>query len=193
MRMAICPICNLWAKDKHIINVSILVQDAGYLLGGELISYLPVSCSEDCLLGNIKPYIRKGECFMKTEISSKKLKLNKSKCEGCGNCINACPVNEKEINIFEIVNGTIIDKGLCKQCNPAYCIYSCPNQALFKNDLGIVVVDSVECNCCGICIDACPFGAIFGGITSIIKCDLCNGQPQCVEACDQEALQYIDN
>jgi Fe-S-cluster-containing hydrogenase component 2 len=40
---------------------------------------------------------------------------------------------------------------------------------------------------------ACPFGAI--GVDTqedkIIKCDLCEGQPVCVEFCEAGALQYV--
>jgi Fe-S-cluster-containing hydrogenase component 2 len=43
------------------------------------------------------------------------------------------------------------------------------------------------------CISVCPIGGI--GINPIrgqvIKCDLCGGQPTCVEFCSVGALQYL--
>ena len=40
----------------------------------------------------------------------------------------------------------------------------------------------------------CPFGAMnFNTIDKkVIKCDLCDGEPQCVRFCDIKAVDYVD-
>jgi len=57
-----------------------------------------------------------------------------------------------------------------------------------------VVVDYDICIGCRICVAACPFGAIGFDILAnkVIKCDFCDGDPQCVRFCDVEAIQYVD-
>lgn len=55
---------------------------------------------------------------------------------------------------------------------------------------GGVYIDQKECQACLACLDACPFGAINMDQTHGIPivCDLCNGEPRCVEACMFEVL-----
>ena len=53
------------------------------------------------------------------------VKINKEKCDGCGNCIEVCP-----FGVLEIRNGKVIVKDLknCKRCGA--CMYACPNEAI---------------------------------------------------------------
>lgn len=45
------------------------------------------------------------------------------------------------------------------------------------------------------CTLACPFGcAVYDAATSaILKCDLCQGNPECVQFCPNKALEYEDD
>jgi Fe-S-cluster-containing hydrogenase component 2 len=45
------------------------------------------------------------------------------------------------------------------------------------------------------CTIACPFGnAVYDGVTeSILKCDLCNGDPACVQFCPSQALEFVED
>jgi len=51
----------------------------------------------------------------------KEYKINKSKCAGCGACINVCP--HQAVKIGEDGKASI-DKEKCKQCGK--CIEACP-------------------------------------------------------------------
>jgi len=44
------------------------------------------------------------------------------------------------------------------------------------------------------CIAVCPFGAMGFDILAkrVIKCDFCDGDPQCVRFCETGAIQYVD-
>jgi len=53
------------------------------------------------------------------------IKVYKEKCEGCGNCIEACP-----FGVFEMVNGKVVVKHAdrCRGCRA--CVFTCPNEAV---------------------------------------------------------------
>lgn len=58
---------------------------------------------------------------------------------------------------------------------------------------GIILVDEEICNGCGWCVEACEFGAIqlHPKTRAAFVCNLCDGEPQCVEWCPEEALDFI--
>jgi len=45
------------------------------------------------------------------------------------------------------------------------------------------------------CTIACPFGnAVYDASSkNILKCDQCNGDPECVRFCPSEALTYLED
>ena len=53
------------------------------------------------------------------------IKINKEKCDGCGNCVDACP-----FGVLEIKNGKAVvkDSENCKGCGA--CVCACPNNAI---------------------------------------------------------------
>jgi len=70
---------------------------------------------------------------------------------------------------------------------------ACPEDAVSRSpETGAVVVDEGLCTACELCTEACPTGSIFIDRRSNVatKCDLCDGQPTCVEVCYPEALQF---
>jgi Fe-S-cluster-containing dehydrogenase component len=80
---------------------------------------------------------------------------------------------------------------ICFQCPKPDCLKACPEEAIFKNDRGIVVIDAQKCDGCGDCVDACPYGMIEQYSSGkAYKCDLCGGNPACVAECHFEALFF---
>jgi phenylglyoxylate dehydrogenase beta subunit len=83
---------------------------------------------------------------------------------------------------------------ICNQCSEAACLDHCPTGAITKSTAdGIVRIDQTKCLGCGLCDLSCPYGGIdFGpGSKKASKCDLCDGEPQCVDACPAHALSFL--
>ncbi len=59
-----------------------------------------------------------------------KFKINKSKCAGCGACLEVCPYGAIKI----VKDGTaVIDKKKCKNCGK--CKEVCPFEAIVEENL----------------------------------------------------------
>ena len=57
-----------------------------------------------------------------------------------------------------------------------------------------MAVDYDVCIGCRSCVSACPFGAMnFNAVDrQVFKCDLCDGDPQCVRFCEVKAVDFIE-
>jgi Fe-S-cluster-containing dehydrogenase component len=55
------------------------------------------------------------------------------------------------------------------------------------------MVNEAKCDGCGWCVPACPYGgiAVHPDKNSVLVCDLCDGEPKCVEFCPEEALELV--
>ncbi len=73
---------------------------------------------------------------------------------------------------------------VCLQCSDPECKTVCKFDAI---EIGI---DPQKCTGCGMCVSACPHEAIFQFERKMCpqKCDLCQGQPECVSFCPGGAL-----
>jgi Fe-S-cluster-containing dehydrogenase component len=62
-----------------------------------------------------------------------------------------------------------------------------------SEETGIIIVDEEICNGCAWCIEACDYGSIQLHPESRVTfvCDLCDGEPKCVEWCPEEALDFV--
>ena len=118
-------------------------------------------------------------------------------CVGCRICETVCSLHwEKTINPKKSrIRVRRVDPGLdvviaCRNCDQAWCIEACPEEALRKNRKGIVIVDSKKCRGCGACVEACPFGAIFlhPDTQKAIKCIACGF---CTKYCPVETLRIL--
>ena len=125
------------------------------------------------------------------------------RCIACHNCERACLFHKVEqragstANIFVSVDmdSRRIFAGTCLQCESALCMTVCPVDALSRDPLtSAVVVDSSTCLACGMCIVACPYGYMNLDTSSrrATKCDLCGGDPRCVQMCMAGALHFED-
>lgn len=80
---------------------------------------------------------------------------------------------------------------VCQNCIDAPCVAACPAEALIQSDgQGMVTLDESLCTGCAICVDECPFNAIwFNEETELAyKCELCGGSPECEKRCPTEAI-----
>jgi formate dehydrogenase iron-sulfur subunit len=94
----------------------------------------------------------------------------------------------------------LMSSDVCKHCTSAACLNVCPTGALFRTELGTVVVQDEVCNGCGMCVPACPFGVIArrerDGDGGAAKCTLCYDRtregltPACAQACPTESIQF---
>ena len=95
-------------------------------------------------------------------------------------------IDEEDELIFEALT--------CQQCDVPYCMHFCPVNAISRNtETGAMVINYNRCIGCRMCMTGCPFGAIRYDTSRkrVIKCELCDGDPQCVKFCPTEALQFL--
>ena len=122
-------------------------------------------------------------------------------CSGCRLCEIACSEKHEgltwpeasRIRVVEIIPGIPIPV-LCVQCPDYPCISSCPTKALRVDDnTGAVIVDEGLCTLCGNCVEACPgsIPRIVKGKSSVVICDLCGGEPACVNACSEAGYNAL--
>lgn len=122
-------------------------------------------------------------------------------CTGCGACLLACSnravggysprlarlkvLSERE----NLVNRPLV----CTQCENPFCLLTCPVGAISRSgETGVVLVDKETCTGCGNCVAACPDGMIrLDGNKKADKCDLCDGNPLCVQYCVPKALKLV--
>ncbi|MHA2403692.1 MAG: 4Fe-4S dicluster domain-containing protein, partial [Candidatus Kariarchaeaceae archaeon] len=120
---------------------------------------------------------------------------------GCRVCETVCSLyQEKVINptlarihVVKWDSSGIYIPMICQQCDPPICETVCPMSAIRRDEeTGALNIDKELCVGCKLCVTFCPFGAV--GIDrkgKMIKCDLCNGDPQCVKNCEPKSLQYV--
>jgi anaerobic carbon-monoxide dehydrogenase iron sulfur subunit len=125
------------------------------------------------------------------------IRIDASRCTGCRCCEAACAFHHtgsggrilsriRVVNLYELgVDAPVV----CQQCAERYCL-ACPDEALTLGSLGQVVVSPTLCSQCGACTRSCPIGAIEAVNGIAFVCDLCGGQPRCVEACTQGAIAF---
>lgn len=126
---------------------------------------------------------------------------NPDKCVGCGLCEYVCAL-EKEgfpnpsrsrIRVVRL-NPWINVAMTCRFCEDALCVKACPRGALTQSEKGFPIVDVDKCNACCWCLQACPYGGIvLHPEKRVVTCDLCGGEPKCIEFCPEEALELVSS
>jgi len=134
---------------------------------------------------------------------AKVLMIDYEKCTGCRLCEMVCSVKHEGVSNparsrIKIVKweweGRYVPMG-CQQCESAPCMAVCPVKAISRDEeMGRVEIDYDVCIGCRMCVAICPFGGMgFDTLASkVIKCDFCDGDPQCVRFCEPGAIQYVD-
>ncbi len=133
--------------------------------------------------------------------SRKFVTVDPDKCVGCCVCEYACSFEKEKsfnptksrirvVRLDEVINMSLA----CRLCEGAACVVACPRGALSQSEeTGVIQVDAEKCNGCGWCIEACDYGAIMlhPDKKIVFVCDMCNGNPKCVEWCPEEALDFV--
>jgi Fe-S-cluster-containing dehydrogenase component len=146
--------------------------------------------------------------------------IDVAKCHDCNNCFMACKDEfcdndhlphslsqprhgHRWINIHRIERGQFprVDVGYlsqpCMHCDSPSCIEAAENDAVYKRDDGIVIIDPIKAKGQKHLVDSCPYHAIWWNDEADIpqKCTFCAHlldegwqEPRCVQACPTEAL-----
>jgi Fe-S-cluster-containing hydrogenase component 2 len=127
------------------------------------------------------------------------------KCSGCRTCETTCSLKNtgqsnptrSRIRIIRYERQGEFHNFIpmvCQQCSNPLCMEACPVNAISRNpETDAMVVDSENCVGCKVCSMVCPIGGVsIDPVTNVAyKCDLCDGDPECVKYCDPEAITYI--
>jgi anaerobic carbon-monoxide dehydrogenase iron sulfur subunit len=126
--------------------------------------------------------------------------VDPAKCTGCGICELACSQEKGESSQLQSRIRVVRMKPIfnfalaCRSCEDAKCVKACPEKALSQAEgTGIIMVSDKKCKGCDWCVQACEHGGITIHSDSglAFACDLCGGEPQCVEFCPEEALELV--
>jgi len=135
----------------------------------------------------------------------KMLFVDLEKCTGCKVCELACSMKHhgeynparSRITVFGFAPTASYIPVFCTQCEEAWCRTACPAGAITEEEVnGARIVRVSEGKCIGcktkFCLMACPFGDVsfVSENRKVQKCDLCDGEPECVTACTYGALQF---
>jgi len=155
---------------------------------------------------------------------SKVFVFDTAQCSGCYNCQVVCkdehcnndwlPYAKPQpdagqfwIKIDEHIRGTVPKvkvsyvANLCMHCDNAPCIDACSEEAIYKRNDGLVIIDPMKCVGSQLCLAACPYGVIYFNQDLKIsqKCTGCahlldrsgwKYGPRCTDACVNEALRF---
>lgn len=149
--------------------------------------------------------------------------IDESRCIGCDACIVACKQENDLPAKLDDIPGTIgfsyirvetigpegeypdlsamsYRPIMCMHCNHPPCMPACPEEAIFKRNDGIVLIEEQACTGCEACLEACPYDVVRMDHTRSIarKCTFCENlvdqglDPACVSACNGGALFFGD-
>ena len=134
----------------------------------------------------------------------KVLVVDYERCTGCRQCEMVCSVfhtgasnpSRARVKVIKWEDRGVYLPMLCNHCEQAHCVEVCPTKACHRDPLmnNRVAIDQKRCIGCRTCILACPFGHPFFDVQErvTVKCDYCDGDPQCVRFCEVKAISYKD-
>lgn len=130
------------------------------------------------------------------------LVIDQEKCTGCRQCELVCSVfhtgvsnpSRSRIRVAKWEHVGLYLPMTCQHCETPFCTEVCPTKACHRDLENLrVIIDKRKCIGCKTCIIACPFGAPFFDKAErvTVKCDYCDGNPQCVAFCYAKAVTYV--
>jgi len=135
-------------------------------------------------------------------MTHKVLVVHPQKCTGCRICEQWCSwshhtvVNpaKSRIAIHRLHHRYINVPVACSQCTKAPCIDVCPEGSISRDPETFgLILDQETCIGCRLCLESCPRGCIKVDAEAgmPLLCDLCEGDPQCVKHCPEDAIRYL--
>jgi len=131
----------------------------------------------------------------------KKLLIDLDICEKCDDCGMSCsyiqhPRNNGITSLRELAHFAVI----CRKCDDAPCVASCPWEALEMQATGALKRYMMRCTSCKSCSRGCPFGTIYPETIPFVvaRCDYCLGRlpegasPACLDSCGHGGIMYGD-
>ena len=128
----------------------------------------------------------------------KQLTVDPKLCTGCRVCEIVCTAYRRGVFNYKRARIKVQPSyplptapNFCRQCEKPDCVDACPTNSIYQDPAsGIVFIDEESCSSCGACTQACSFDAIFEDVATglPIKCDLCGGEPNCLQHCPTRAL-----
>ena len=128
---------------------------------------------------------------------AKRLTIHPEQCTGCRLCEIVCSVRKdgasdpsrSRIRILTNEGGDAFSPVVCQHCEDPLCAAVCPVNAVQRDETGCIASDAQRCVSCKACLAICPrWGIAFR--EKPMRCDLCNGDPACVKACETGAIRY---
>ncbi|WP_133628875.1 4Fe-4S dicluster domain-containing protein [Fonticella tunisiensis] len=130
----------------------------------------------------------------------KTLIISPEKCTGCRTCEVACSFRKTDsfnpqnsaVTVYQYDEAAISIPVMCMQCEDPKCMKVCTTGAIYKDENDTVLIDRKKCIGCKLCIIACHFGNISYNYEqkTLVKCDLCGGDPQCAKLCPSGTIQF---
>lgn len=131
-----------------------------------------------------------------------RIEILPDRCTGCRACETACSFHfsgeyNPALSRIRVLSDQAICLSMpsvCVHCDDAPCAEACPEDALYINEeFGSVVLKQEDCSGCGLCVEACPYGAMhFDEDKNVaFKCELCDGDPECVKVCAEGAIRVV--
>ena len=134
--------------------------------------------------------------------NEKKLFIDLDICASgeCKECVIKCsyyyhPENNGIVSVAEIATYALV----CRRCEEAHCVNSCPVEALEqdKERDKLLVRHNMRCVSCKSCSHACPYGTIYPELVPLLvnTCDFCldrrgeKREPLCISSCPYGALK----
>jgi carbon-monoxide dehydrogenase iron sulfur subunit len=137
-------------------------------------------------------------------VDDKVLLIDQQKCTGCRLCELVCSVfhtgtcnpSRSRIKVLKWEDAGFCLPVTCNHCEKPFCVEVCPTKACHKEpgNNNRVTIDRKLCIGCRTCIISCPFGHPFFDVYErvTVKCNYCDGDPQCVRFCGLKAISFMD-
>ncbi len=155
-------------------------------------------------------------------LKNKFIQVNYDKCTGCRTCETICASYNHKVTVdgktlpglgnpyysnirVSHFNPDVDVPVVCSICTDAPCIKACPvssdqkTRALSRNPAAKTIVCDVSlCTACGNCARACSqerSGILFFNAETGVPgrlCTLCDGDPQCIKGCPNDALSFTE-